>query len=273
MGFPSAFLGFRGGLKLAFVAGRFKPLGAGAPRAGKSALTLASRVALSIGLIQKSAAPSRRPSWRSLRTVQKTTGTFSRRGSSRSLTIRSKPSPSGSRRSSTTRSGRSFCASRRPCSAVAAACTKQPSLAEHRARPLHPGGVVVDEDDPRGGGGGHQGGAFGGDRQQEAEGGAFAGPAFDLDPAVVKVEDLLDDGEPQAHAAVLALGAGVDLVEAVEDLALQLGRNADAVVAHQDLDAGAGLARASSTREPGGENLTALVSRFSSTWEIRLGSP
>src|SRR5205807_7729194 len=63
---------------------------------------------------------------------------------------------------------------------------------------------------------------------------AAADAALDLDPAAVRLGEMLDDGEAQAAAALVAGAALVHPVEALEDASQRLRRDADAGVA--DLD-------------------------------------
>ena len=72
-------------------------------------------------------------------------------------------------------------------------------------------------------------------RQPEVEHGALALLALDLDGGAVRVQDALHDGQAQADAAEAARGGAVHLVEAVEDLADLVARDADAAVADADL--------------------------------------
>ena len=65
-------------------------------------------------------------------------------------------------------------------------------------------------------------------RQIEREGAAHAGRAAQMDLPAKQVGQLAADGEAQAGAAVLAAGAGVGLLEGLEDDLLLLDRNADA---------------------------------------------
>src|SRR5712692_10456121 len=74
------------------------------------------------------------------------------------------------------------------------------------------------------------------DRQDERERRSLARLALHRYLAAVRLDVALDDREPQAGAAVLARRRGVRLEERLEDLALQLGGNADAVVGDGDLE-------------------------------------
>ena len=60
--------------------------------------------------------------------------------------------------------------------------------------------------------------------------------ALGPDGAAVHLDELLDDGEPQAEPAMPPGGGGVGLAEAVEDLGEELGPDADAGVDDADLD-------------------------------------
>ena len=76
-----------------------------------------------------------------------------------------------------------------------------------------------------------------GDRQRHGEGRALAlAGALGPDAAAVHLDELLDDGEPQAQAAVPPRRAGVGLAEAVEDVREELGLDAHAGVDDADLD-------------------------------------
>ena len=61
-----------------------------------------------------------------------------------------------------------------------------------------------------------------------------AEPAFDRQPAAMAGEDVLDDGEAEAGAALGAALAGVDAVEAFGQARQMFGRDAAAVVAHDE---------------------------------------
>src|SRR3984957_19585454 len=69
---------------------------------------------------------------------------------------------------------------------------------------------------------------------------------FALDPglAAVSLNDMFDYGQPQPRAALLARAGAVHAVEALEDAAQRIGRNAGAVVGHEDLRLVPGVARA-----------------------------
>ena len=73
-------------------------------------------------------------------------------------------------------------------------------------------------------------------RQIQRERAADAGGAAQLDLAPEEVGQLAADGQPQAGAAELAAGAGVGLLERLEDDALLLGRDADARIRHLEGD-------------------------------------
>jgi hypothetical protein len=63
-----------------------------------------------------------------------------------------------------------------------------------------------------------------------------------MDLAAQQVRQLAADGEPEAGAAILAAGAGVGLLEGLEDDLLLLRRDADARVVHGEFDHRLGLA-------------------------------
>ena len=68
---------------------------------------------------------------------------------------------------------------------------------------------------------------------------ALADLAFERDRAMVVRHGVLDDGQPQPRAAARLGVALVHAVEALEDAALMLRRDADARVAHRETDAAA----------------------------------
>src|SRR5581483_3833324 len=72
------------------------------------------------------------------------------------------------------------------------------------------------------------------DREMERR--AAAGLAVDPDAAAHHFAQALADREPQAGAAVVARRARVDLAEALEQLRDLVGRNADAGVAHGEME-------------------------------------
>ncbi len=73
-------------------------------------------------------------------------------------------------------------------------------------------------------------GAEVGHRQVERERAAAARSAAQLDLSAEQRRQLAADGQAQPGAAVLAAGAGIGLLECLEDDALFFGRNADAGV-------------------------------------------
>ena len=113
-------------------------------------------------------------------------------------------------------------------------------------------------------------------RQVEGEGAALAVDAGELDLAAQQHGQLAADGQAQAGAAVLARGAGVGLLEGLEDEPLLLRRDADAGVldgegdhllapcsAPGDRGSSPRVARPTRTSTwPCAVNLTALDSRF-----------
>ena len=64
----------------------------------------------------------------------------------------------------------------------------------------------------------------------------FPGSAAQLDFAAEQVGQFAADGEAQAGSAVLAAGAGIGLLEGLEDDALFLRRNADAGIGDFERD-------------------------------------
>ena len=123
-------------------------------------------------------------------------------------------------------------------------------------------------------------------RQVERERAALARRAAQLDLAAEQVGKLAADRQAQAGAAVLAAGAGVGLLEGLEDDLLLLGRDADAGVRDlegddrrrlaEDRMIGAPAAVAPRTMRsrtpPCSVNLKALESRFFNTCCRRLES-
>ena len=86
------------------------------------------------------------------------------------------------------------------------------------------------------------------DRQVQRERAALARRADQPDLAAEQRRQLAADGEAETGAAVLAAGAGVGLLERLEDQPLLLGRDADAGVA--DLDARPRSARTAESDDP-----------------------
>ena len=80
------------------------------------------------------------------------------------------------------------------------------------------------------------------ERQVEGESAALPVDAGELDFAAEQHGQLAADGEAQAGAAVFARGAGVGLLEGLEDEPLLLRRDADAGVLDGEGDDLAGLA-------------------------------
>src|SRR5687767_14930872 len=68
----------------------------------------------------------------------------------------------------------------------------------------------------------------------EKESAAVAEFALDPDFAAVGLDDVFDDGEAEAGAALVAGAGAIDTVEAFEDAALRFGRNAGAIVGDGD---------------------------------------
>ena len=122
-------------------------------------------------------------------------------------------------------------------------------------------------------------------RQIERERAALARRAAQLDFAAEQIRKLAADREAEAGAAVFAAGAGIGLLEGLEDDALLLERNADAGVGDLERhDGGAWLssgwsgdqpptaAETLSRTPPCSVNLKAFDSRFFSTCCKRLES-
>src|SRR5439155_18694873 len=83
-----------------------------------------------------------------------------------------------------------------------------------------------------------------GQGQAEGEDRPLAGLAGDADRATMQAQDVPHDRQPDPGPLVLAARAGVHLVEALKDLLVGLGRDADPRVGHIDLaEAGWPLAR------------------------------
>ena len=80
------------------------------------------------------------------------------------------------------------------------------------------------------------------ERQVKREGAALARRAAQLDFAAEQVGQFAADGEAEPGAAVFAAGAGVGLLECLEDDLLLLGRDADAGIGHLERDDGRRLA-------------------------------
>ena len=94
------------------------------------------------------------------------------------------------------------------------------------------------------------GGAHVVERQVERERAAAARHAREADLTAEQVRKLAADGKTQARAAVLARRAGVGLLERLEDDPLLLGRDADAGIAHGELDHRLRLAQHRVVRAP-----------------------
>ena len=73
-------------------------------------------------------------------------------------------------------------------------------------------------------------------REGEIESGAVAGFAGRPDPAAVALDDVLDNGESEAGAALLARAGLVHAVEALENAFEGFRRYARAVILNGDLD-------------------------------------
>src|SRR5689334_20849965 len=71
-----------------------------------------------------------------------------------------------------------------------------------------------------------------GQRQLDAEGGAFSGLAFYVNFAAVNLGDPAGDGEAEAGPAHLAAAGFIGTVKTLEDIGQVFARNADAGVAH-----------------------------------------
>ena len=103
-----------------------------------------------------------------------------------------------------------------------------------------------------------------GQRDGERRSLAFAG-ALGADAAAVHLDELLDDGQPQAEPGVPPRGRSVGLAEAVEDVGQEFGLDADAGVDDADLDMRVDPLQQDLDLPPLGVNLTALASRFQTT--------
>ena len=102
-----------------------------------------------------------------------------------------------------------------------------------------------------------------------------AGVLFDrLHRAAVQLDEVPDDRQAEAEAAVRARRAGGALAEALEDVRQKRGVDAGAGVAHDDLErCRRARATATSIRPPLGVKRTALDSRFQITCCRRPASP
>ena len=89
-----------------------------------------------------------------------------------------------------------------------------------------------------------------GDRQVERECAADARRAAQLDFAAEQARQLAADRKPQSGAAIFAAGAGVGLLECLENDLLLLGRNADAGIGDLEGDDGLRLAENRVCRGP-----------------------
>ena len=78
----------------------------------------------------------------------------------------------------------------------------------------------------------------------ERERRAFALARLHGDLAAVRLGDVADDRQPEPGAAGVAAAGAVDPVEAFEDALEVAGRDADAVIAHDERDAVVDDARA-----------------------------
>ena len=104
------------------------------------------------------------------------------------------------------------------------------------------GGVVFDDQQAlagelrlRGLPGRRRGGGGGPGQNGEMERGALAGIALDPDLAAHQLGQALADGQAQAGAAVMAGGGGIHLLERFEQAVLLVQRDADAGVAHGEM--------------------------------------
>ena len=91
-------------------------------------------------------------------------------------------------------------------------------------------------------------GGLGGDR--EVEGGALALDALHPHRAAHQLGETLADGEAEAGAAVLARRRRVELAELLEQLVRPVGRDADAGVAHGEVDLVRRVCRARRSSRP-----------------------
>src|ERR1039458_10722476 len=79
-------------------------------------------------------------------------------------------------------------------------------------------------------------GGGGGSGEGEMEGGALAQLAFDPGLSAVGLNNMFDNGQPQAGAAAFPGAGAVHAVEPLKDAADGVGGDARAVVGHGDLD-------------------------------------
>ena len=108
--------------------------------------------------------------------------------------------------------------------------------------------------------------------QRDHEGRATAGSGFDLDGAVMGVDERTRDGEAEPGAA--AVGGADEAHELLEHLLAVLGRDARPVVDHPDLAGAAGVVRRRRPRPrcPSGAKRSAFSSRTTRTSSIMSGS-
>ena len=92
------------------------------------------------------------------------------------------------------------------------------------------------------------------------------------DRSAVHLDELIRQGEADAEPPVRAIDRPIDLDEEVEDARQHLGGDTDAVVFDRDDDTRRLAAAASVMCPPSSVYLAALVSRFTSTCSIRVGS-
>ena len=100
----------------------------------------------------------------------------------------------------------------------------------------------------------------------------FAG-AGGMHGAAVHLDDVPHDRETEPEPAGLAGRAGVGLAEALEHVRQEVGADADAGVADDDLECEFTRSSRTCTRPPFGVNFTAFDSRFQTTCCRRSGSP
>src|SRR5262245_58538511 len=79
-------------------------------------------------------------------------------------------------------------------------------------------------------------GCFGFGGEGEVEGGAFAGFTFGPDFAAVALDNVFDDGETEAGAALFTRAGFVHAIEAFEDAFQGFRWDAGAVVLHAEFD-------------------------------------
>ena len=105
------------------------------------------------------------------------------------------------------------------------------------------------------------------DRDEQGKGRSFPQFAFNRHISAQQAGQVAADGKPQAGTAILAGGAGVGLLEFLEDAGQGFVADADAGIADSDVQVFSAL-WAESRMLPWWVNLVALLSRFSTICRI-----